>query len=550
MPPKNVHEYVRGRNVMPDGAHAKHTPGGGTDFDDIKVPVTLPNSNMARARSPQNLTATAGVPEQMSQRGQRASGDQKAFYDTDAGSIDDTSTTASVPGTHAAEGPVSTAMHHAERPRSDAGNSLASDEEYVTERDNDDGGDDDDNYELPADPLQDHPSQKKQELQQQPVGRARDQRPDGSGLPYMKGDSYPSTTDGIPSVSDVAERKRSHAEAHAMPRPAIVLVNRTGQHSGAHVGHGQNQSQRRLSRAQQPTKHTDQQRGHYESRPSVQPPVVQQINGASPFSLPGPKYTMPKALQHAPAMMYQPGSRQPASTDTAQVGFADHGRERRPQQQTPTGPAMARDPKAAAPDPQREKTKSSRESRPVNPTEQPAIEQVQQHRQHVETQRKAQKEPPGGVQAQHEQPHEPELQLDFDIPDLYGMSYGDLKAAEFDRNPANDDFALSGRVLEDEMHTVSAMAAHDQARFFSTLDINQWEEAGEWFLGRFGETLSKLKDARQEKRKAAHMFEDEIERRHGAVSKKRKVTEDALGEMKASGALVLQGTPNKAKRTR
>jgi hypothetical protein len=50
---------------------------------------------------------------------------------------------------------------------------------------------------------------------------------------------------------------------------------------------------------------------------------------------------------------------------------------------------------------------------------------------------------------------------------------------------------------------------------------------------------------RREKRKAARAFEDEIEVRETAVSKKRALTNAAMIEMKTSGIAVLQGTPGK-----
>ncbi|KAK1093596.1 hypothetical protein LTR48_002019 [Friedmanniomyces endolithicus] len=539
MPPK-LNEFVRGRNALP---HAR------TDYNEFKAPVTLPNSSTARTRSRQKVNTKTGVTQFTSRKAQSPPGAQKPFYDTDASSIGDTSTIVSVsaPAAYAAAEPVKPAMvtvHHAAHPRSDGGDSLASDEEYETDRDQDDEDDD-----LPTNPLQDHVSQKKQQSQQPVVSGGYGRKPDGSGFPYIKGDSYPTTTDGVPSVSDVAERMQPHVDAHGMPPPAIAQRKGYEQQSGAQGPHAQNHALRPLAQEQQKKGQVDQQHGYYEYPANVQPPVEQQINAGFSFHRPGIN-KLTKAMQHDLARDRQPGSQTAASTNASHVGSTDADSERRPQQQAATGPAPLRRTEVAALHPQRENFKPSRKNGTVTPVEQPGIDHVDQHMHYVETAHRSQQELPRAMQAHHEPLHGPELQLDHDIPELYGMKYEDLKAAEFDRHPEAVPLDTADGSLENKLHAASAMVPEDQARLLSTFDINQWEAAGDWFLSRFGETMAKLKSARQEKRRVARAFEDEVEKRHNAVSKKRKLTEDALGEMKASGAMVLQGTPSKAKKTK
>ncbi|KAK0290428.1 hypothetical protein LTR91_012108 [Friedmanniomyces endolithicus] len=509
-------------------------------YNEFKAPVTLPNSSTARTRSRQKVNPPTGVTQLLSKKAQSPPGARRPFYDTDASSIGDTSTITSAPATRAAAEPVKPVMltvRHAAHPRSDGDDSLASDEEYETDRDHDD---DDDN--LPTDPLQDLDSQRKQPSQQQVVSGGYGRKPGGSGLPYMKGDSYPTTTDGIPSVSDVAERRHPHVDAHGMLPPTIAQMKRYEQPSAVQGPHAQNHSQRLL--AEQRKVQMDQQYEYFETPASTQPPVEQQINSGFSFHRPG-LTKPPKAMQDELARDSQPCPQDAASTDAAQMGSTDTDGGL-PKQRTATGPASQRRTEVAAPHLQRQNPQPSLKNRPVTPDEQPGVERVNQH---VKTAHKSQ-ELPGVVHAHHEPLHGPELQLDYDIPELYGMKYKDLKAADFDRHPKAEHSDTTDGSLEHKMHAASAMVPEDQARFLGTLDINQWEEAGDWFLSRFGETMGKLKSTRQEKRQAACAFEDEIERRHSTVSKKRRVTEDALGEMKASGAMVLQGTPNKVKKTK
>ncbi|EME44064.1 hypothetical protein DOTSEDRAFT_71763 [Dothistroma septosporum NZE10] len=134
------------------------------------------------------------------------------------------------------------------------------------------------------------------------------------------------------------------------------------------------------------------------------------------------------------------------------------------------------------------------------------------------------------------------------------MSYSFLKNEPFDIDPQAEDLQLpefqQHQTLEAMLQAVSGLPSQFQHAFFTSLPVEQWEEAGDWFLEQFGEVLKKFKAARQDKRKAAREFEHEIEQRHEAVSKKRKLTEDALSEMKKTGSVVLQCTPRKPKKTR
>ena len=139
--------------------------------------------------------------------------------------------------------------------------------------------------------------------------------------------------------------------------------------------------------------------------------------------------------------------------------------------------------------------------------------------------------------------------LDYDLQELYNKDYASLKGEPFDHSPNGQPFVVPGlsdsAVLADKLVHLSGAEPKTQVEFFESLNIDDWEEAGDWFLDRFGETIRKLKDIRREKRKAARAFEDEIEVRETAVNKKRTLTQAAMIEMKANGAAVLQGTPGK-----
>jgi hypothetical protein len=142
-----------------------------------------------------------------------------------------------------------------------------------------------------------------------------------------------------------------------------------------------------------------------------------------------------------------------------------------------------------------------------------------------------------------------EQPLDYELEELYNKDYASLKGELFDHSPQAQPFIIpdlpSIAVLTDKLLQLNGAEAQTQAHFFASLNIDEWEEAGDWFLDRFGETIKRLKDVRREKRKAARAFEDEIEVREAAVTKKRVLIRTAMVEMKTSGAAVLQGTPGK-----
>ncbi|KAF2171657.1 hypothetical protein M409DRAFT_50326 [Zasmidium cellare ATCC 36951] len=155
----------------------------------------------------------------------------------------------------------------------------------------------------------------------------------------------------------------------------------------------------------------------------------------------------------------------------------------------------------------------------------------------------------------HEEPApQSTLDLDYVEPELYDKTYEELKEASFDSDPMAVEFRFheneARKDLPQKLHYVGGLSHKDQVRFFESLNIETWEEAGEWFLQRFGDLTEKLKENRREKRKEIEVFEDEIRDRHNTVAKKQKMTTDALKEMKESGGKVLQGTPRKIRKSK
>lgn len=143
---------------------------------------------------------------------------------------------------------------------------------------------------------------------------------------------------------------------------------------------------------------------------------------------------------------------------------------------------------------------------------------------------------------------ENEDELDYERNTLFTMNYTELRAQVFDYDPnAPRPGRKQGQTLESRLQAVSEAPQQAQWDFFLALPLHEWEQAGDWFLERFGEVLNKFKAVRREKREAAMGFEDEVAKRYDAVGRKRKQTEAELSEMRENGGKLLQGTPKRAK---
>jgi hypothetical protein len=154
---------------------------------------------------------------------------------------------------------------------------------------------------------------------------------------------------------------------------------------------------------------------------------------------------------------------------------------------------------------------------------------------------------------EHSGPDISSMDLDYELDELYSKDFDELQTEPFE-GPLHEDVHdapvdHSPKSLEQKLETLTNADIQIQKELFSSLKIEQWEEAGDWFQERFSEVFHKLKAARKKRRDLASDFEKRIAQRQQALTKKRKITEDALSEMKRSGSQVLEGTPMKKQRS-
>lgn len=154
---------------------------------------------------------------------------------------------------------------------------------------------------------------------------------------------------------------------------------------------------------------------------------------------------------------------------------------------------------------------------------------------------------------EHSGPDLSSMDLDYKLEELYKKDFDKLQTEPFE-GPLHEhvhDAPVdhSPKSLEQRLTAFEHQDVQSQKELFSSLKIEQWEEAGDWFQERFSDVFQRLKTARRKRRDLASEFEKRIAQRQQALTRKRKITEDALSEMKRSGSQVLEGTPKKKQRS-
>ncbi|KAF7900550.1 uncharacterized protein EAF01_007852 [Botrytis porri] len=164
----------------------------------------------------------------------------------------------------------------------------------------------------------------------------------------------------------------------------------------------------------------------------------------------------------------------------------------------------------------------------------------------------------GNTQHQITHLNRADIPLDYDDAALKNMDYDQLKDESFEgpsalsEQPSEPDVSLSGRPINErvshlvEQHRPDNQEEMDKQRaamveFFGSLSKDDWEEAGDWFLSRFSDTLEALKKARKEKRAMVAKFEEEIEKRERDVRGSLKTYNQDMERMKRGAKGVIEG---------
>lgn len=142
--------------------------------------------------------------------------------------------------------------------------------------------------------------------------------------------------------------------------------------------------------------------------------------------------------------------------------------------------------------------------------------------------------------------------VDYEPDEIKQMTYRDLLNEPFDVVPGREPFAFPHDVKEQDLAAklqyVKTLPAENKQAFFSSLSLDQWEEAGDWFLGQFGILVDRFRDARKRKRENAQAIEEKILARHEQIEARKRKIDQAFVEMRKESDRVLpKATPKRRK---
>ncbi|KAL6881348.1 extracellular mutant protein 11 domain-containing protein [Trichoderma novae-zelandiae] len=139
--------------------------------------------------------------------------------------------------------------------------------------------------------------------------------------------------------------------------------------------------------------------------------------------------------------------------------------------------------------------------------------------------------------------------LDYDDMALSTMSYTELQKEPFDFDPSkapthvgSGGTAGSADTLSAKLEQYQHQSDKEQRALFRSMNVDDWEEAGDWFADQFHEIMHKLREARRNKRRMIQEFENEAADREAAVRLRTEAIERKLTKMKQDGQRVV--TPN------
>lgn len=149
---------------------------------------------------------------------------------------------------------------------------------------------------------------------------------------------------------------------------------------------------------------------------------------------------------------------------------------------------------------------------------------------------------------EHVQTINPEDQIDYSVEDLAKIPYSELANQDFDVNPkANKGLeSVSQGNLKERLERGRTLPSDQQRQFFDGLKLDEWDEAGDWFLEQFSEMMSKMREARRAKRELAQKFERQVSQRQEIVEERKRSIDHVLTDMKKNGqgVLLAQSNPN------
>ncbi|MCJ1284497.1 hypothetical protein MMC26_003830 [Xylographa opegraphella] len=145
------------------------------------------------------------------------------------------------------------------------------------------------------------------------------------------------------------------------------------------------------------------------------------------------------------------------------------------------------------------------------------------------------------------------IDLDYTEDQLSKTTYDQLRSESFDFDPTGSvqifpEEVRSGPLIKQFEFVKDLKDLTDEQRseklysFFSSLTMDKYEECGDMVLGLFSDILTKYKDARQEKRKIATKYEEEISHREQTVGGASLRVDKEMKRIRQAGSDLLKGS--------
>jgi hypothetical protein len=134
---------------------------------------------------------------------------------------------------------------------------------------------------------------------------------------------------------------------------------------------------------------------------------------------------------------------------------------------------------------------------------------------------------------------------DYDDNQLSTMKYSALRSQAFDEDPGADSrppgaaTSLEGEALAAKIEYYKTRNEAEQAAFFCSMSVGDWERSGDWFMDQFSSLVQQMKESRQNRRKVVAQFEVEISKREEMVRLKNESIAKKLDRMRQDGQRVL-----------
>lgn len=136
--------------------------------------------------------------------------------------------------------------------------------------------------------------------------------------------------------------------------------------------------------------------------------------------------------------------------------------------------------------------------------------------------------------------------IDYDEEALRRMNFAELQNQPFDHDPTRQVIRSPAKPpadnLDDRLEFYRSKDEDAQVRLFTDMSVREWDDSGDWFLERFGNIVTRMKEARQAKRKIVEQYETQISQREEEVRCKKENIDRKLSKLKHDSSAMLKGS--------